>query len=71
MPGLLMRAALASVARLAVLPMQDVLELDAAHRMNVPGVAEGNWRWRFSWDQLQDHQKQRLQDWIRLYGRAL
>jgi 4-alpha-glucanotransferase len=71
MPGLLIRAALASVARLAVIPLQDVLELDGAHRMNVPGVAEGNWRWRFSWDQVQDHQKQRLQDWIKLYGRAI
>ena len=69
MPALLMRAALASVARLAVVPLQDVLELDGAHRMNVPGVAGDNWRWRFSWDQVQQHQKQRLQDWTALYGR--
>ena len=69
MPALLMRAALASVARLAVIPLQDVLELDGAHRMNVPGVADDNWRWRFGWDQVQEHQKQRLQDWITLYGR--
>ena len=69
MPALLMRAALASVARLAVIPLQDVLELDATHRMNVPGVADNNWRWRFEWNQVQPHQKQRLQDWIALYGR--
>jgi 4-alpha-glucanotransferase len=69
MPALLMRAALASVARLAVIPLQDVLELDGAHRMNVPGVADDNWRWRFGWEQVQEHQKQRLQDWITLYGR--
>ena len=66
-----MRAALASVARLAVVPLQDVLELDAAHRMNTPGVTEGNWRWRFSWDQLQDHQRDRLREWIELYGRVV
>jgi 4-alpha-glucanotransferase len=69
MPALLMRAALASVARLAVIPLQDVLELDGSHRMNVPGVANNNWRWRFRWDQVQQHQTQRLQDWIVLYGR--
>ena len=69
MPALLMRTALASVARLAVIPMQDVLELDGSHRMNVPGVADYNWRWRFHWDQLQPHQKARLQDWITIYGR--
>ena len=69
MPGLLMRTALASVARLAVLPMQDVLELDGAHRMNVPGVTGHNWRWRFHWEQIQPHHKQRLQDWITIYGR--
>lgn len=69
MPWPLVRATLASVARLAVLPMQDVLELDGSHRMNLPGVAEGNWRWRFSWEQLQDEQRDRLRDWVRLYGR--
>ncbi len=69
MPALLMRAALASVARLAVIPLQDVLELDGAHRMNVPGVADNNWRWRFQWEQLQEHQQQRLREWIDLYGR--
>ncbi len=69
MPALLIRAALASVARLAVIPLQDVMELDAAHRMNVPGVADGNWSWRFNWEQLQPHQSQRLRDWIDLYGR--
>jgi 4-alpha-glucanotransferase len=71
MPGLLMRAALASVARLAVIPLQDVLGLDGAHRMNVPGVAEGNWNWRFHWDQVQDEQVQQLRDWIQLYGRKI
>lgn len=69
MPWPLLRAALASVARLAVLPMQDILELDGNHRMNLPGVAGGNWRWRFSWEQLQDEQRDRLRDWVRLYGR--
>ena len=27
-------------------PLQDVLNLGAEARMNVPGHSEGNWRWR-------------------------
>jgi 4-alpha-glucanotransferase len=69
MPGVLVRAALASVARLAVIPLQDLLELDGTHRMNVPGVATDNWRWRFRWDQVRDDQPRRIRDWIELYGR--
>lgn len=42
----LIRAAWSSVAALAIVPLQDVLNLPTASRMNTPGVAEGNWRWR-------------------------
>lgn len=49
MPWALIRAALQSPARLAVIPMQDALALGSSHRMNTPGTAEGNWHWRFSW----------------------
>ena len=48
----MIRACCNSVANLAVFPLQDVLGLDSAHRMNVPGVLGGNWSWRFSWDML-------------------
>jgi 4-alpha-glucanotransferase len=34
------------VAALAMAPCQDVLNLGAEARMNVPGRADGNWRWR-------------------------
>jgi 4-alpha-glucanotransferase len=37
---------MASTARLAVVPAQDLLGLDSGSRMNVPGSAEGNWSWR-------------------------
>jgi 4-alpha-glucanotransferase len=37
---------LGSPAALAVLPMQDILGLGAAARMNLPGTATGNWAWR-------------------------
>ena len=52
MPWLLNRSAFASVACMAVLPMQDVMALDETARMNVPGTVEGNWSWRFQWDEI-------------------
>lgn len=36
----------------AIMPLQDVLGLDDAARMNVPGVAEGNWSWRAAWEDV-------------------
>jgi 4-alpha-glucanotransferase len=42
----LMNTALASVAKVAIVPLQDVLQLGSESRMNTPGVAKGNWRWR-------------------------
>lgn len=48
----LVRCAYRSVAETVLIPMQDVLELGSEARMNVPGAADGNWGWRFTWDQL-------------------
>jgi len=46
----LIRLAWSSVAALAIAPLQDVLNLGAEACMNVPGRAEGNWRWRCTAD---------------------
>jgi len=35
-----------------VVPLQDLLGLGSEARMNTPGVAGGNWQWRFAWDQI-------------------
>ena len=48
----MIRAAWTSVAATAIVPMQDVLGLDAQHRMNRPGTPTGNWSWRFDWSQV-------------------
>jgi 4-alpha-glucanotransferase len=48
----LIRLAWSSVAALAMAPLQDVLNLGAEARMNVPGRAAGNWRWRCTDDML-------------------
>ncbi|WP_455208570.1 4-alpha-glucanotransferase [Kaarinaea lacus] len=55
MPWALVECAFRSVADWAIVPMQDLLSLGKGHRMNTPGVSEGNWRWRFQWNQLEKH----------------
>ena len=42
------RAAYGAVSRLAIFPMQDLLSLGGEARFNTPGVAAGNWQWRYS-----------------------
>ncbi len=69
MPWSLIRAAYRSVAQVAIVPMQDVLALDGEHRMNVPGTADGNWRWRFEWSQVEAGLAARLKDLALRYGR--
>jgi 4-alpha-glucanotransferase len=65
----LIHAACASVAGMAIYPMQDVLGLPSQHRMNRPGVGEGNWTWRFQWDQVGPEPAQRLRKLTQRYGR--
>jgi 4-alpha-glucanotransferase len=43
-----------------IAPIQDVLGLDSSARLNVPGTAEGNWKWRLSLDMLTPDSAQRL-----------
>ena len=69
MPKALVQSALASVAKLAILPMQDLLGLGNGHRMNTPGTTAGNWDWRFSWDQVHEQDSAWLNERIQIYGR--
>lgn len=64
MPWPLIMAALDSPAHTAVIPMQDWLGLDTRSRTNVPGTTEGNWRWRFSWDQVPDELYDKISDML-------
>ncbi len=41
-------SALASVAQIAIIPLQDILDLGGNARFNTPGKAAGNWQWRFT-----------------------
>jgi 4-alpha-glucanotransferase len=42
------RTAYSAVSRIAVIPMQDLLSLGSAARLNSPGIPQGNWRWRLA-----------------------
>ena len=44
----LIKLASASVAEMAIFPVQDVMNLGTASRMNIPGLADGNWAFRVS-----------------------
>jgi 4-alpha-glucanotransferase len=46
--GDLLRMAMSSVCHIAVIPVQDILGLAASARLNTPGTAEGNWKWRLT-----------------------
>ena len=48
----LIKAAFSTAAKLAIAPMQDYLGLGSEARINTPGTAGGNWRWRLQMAQL-------------------
>ena len=64
------RAALGSVADMAIIPLQDVLGLGSEARLNRPATTSGNWRWRFTTDMLTDDVKYRLKELTALYDRC-
>ena len=69
----LIRAALATTSRLAVIPMQDLLDLPASATLNRPGTNEGNWQWRFTTEaqaSLAGAKSATLRQWIELYDRT-
>ncbi len=65
----MIRGVFGSVARVAIVPLQDLLEVGAEGRMNLPGRAEGNWQWRFQAEDLRPGLAERLAEMSRLYGR--
>lgn len=56
----MMQAAFASDAKIAIVPLQDVLGLGAEARMNTPSTGQGNWAWRFEPGSLTDALKAKL-----------
>ncbi len=65
----MIRGVFGSVARVAIVPLQDVLNVGAEGRMNMPGRAAGNWLWRYRAEALSRAVSARLADLTGLYGR--
>lgn len=66
----MIRLVFESRAKLAVVPLQDVLGLGSAARMNTPGTDRGNWEWRVPEGVLTDPLRARLAEPTRATGRA-
>jgi len=67
----MIREALASPANTTIIPAQDLLELGSEARMNIPGIAKGNWGWRLKHGVLTQKLAQRLRSLKMEYGRLM
>lgn len=70
MPFALIEMAFSTNAETAIVPMQDILALDGDCRINTPGTTEGNWSWRFEWEQLTEDYQQQFKKLVKISGRA-
>ena len=64
-----MRTALASVADLCIIPLQDYLGLDNEARINFPSTLGTNWRWRMKKEDMNAGLARRIRTVSKLYGR--
>jgi 4-alpha-glucanotransferase len=65
----LIRAALTSVARTAIVPVQDILALGSEARMNKPGQEKDNWSWRLEAGTLTAGHAERVRRLVEISGR--
>ncbi len=65
----MIRMAYGSVARLALVPLQDVFDLSSEARMNFPSRPDGNWEWRFDAEAMTTERAAELKRLARIYGR--
>jgi len=64
------RLSMASVANMAITPLQDLLGLGSESRMNLPGTSKGNWEWRFRSGQLTEGICRRFAQLTQIYKRT-
>ena len=65
----LCRLAYSSIANTVIIPMQDILGLDASQRMNTPGKGWDNWLWRLQPGQVNDKIAMKLRGWVETFNR--
>lgn len=64
------RLAMMSVAKTAIIPLQDLMGLGQEARMNTPGNPEGNWLWRFKAEQITGEISKKFAEMTEIYGRS-
>ncbi|MFW9903727.1 MAG: 4-alpha-glucanotransferase [Candidatus Thorarchaeota archaeon] len=67
--GDLIRLAWSSVAKISIIPLQDLLRLGTEGRMNFPGTETGNWEWRFTWKQISKEHGREIAKLSKIYQR--
>lgn len=67
---ILHRIALDSVAKLAVVPLQDIIGLGEEAIMNTPGTTKNNWSWRVTPEEFPNEKVKELKELNELFGRA-
>lgn len=65
----LIKATLATNSKIAIIPMQDYLNLGSEARMNIPSTLGNNWVWRLNKDYETKELVQKTTSWVKLYGR--
>lgn len=66
----LIRAAMSSVAEMAIIPMQDLIGLGSEARMNTPASDSGNWSWRMTAEMMNEDLAGQLREMTQLFGRV-
>lgn len=66
----MIKAALASVADTAIIPLQDYLNLGSEARINTPSTLGGNWEWRVDKDACTDELAAYMKELSVVYGRT-
>ena len=69
MPWPVIQAAMGSVSRLVIVPIQDLLALGSEARFNTPGTIQGNWKWTLPEDYRARIDLPGLRNIVNLYGR--
>jgi malto-oligosyltrehalose synthase/4-alpha-glucanotransferase len=63
------RMAYGSVARIAIIPVQDFLGLDGSARLNKPSTSDNNWTWKMKEADLENIFSDRIREMVKLFGR--
>lgn len=64
------RLCFGSTSKMAIVPLQDILNFGSFSRMNTPGQAAGNWQWRYTAEMINPYVSGQLAYVTRLYGRS-